>query len=1241
MKKSLIAILAMLLMLSCQVNELAPEYVPAEDDLYASIESIGATKTVMDENNNVLWSEEDQLVAFMGTTLGTKYQIKEQYVGTTTGGFSKIDEAGNEDDLESGQEIDHNVVLYPHSTSVWCMKNDSNNPTQSYKLNVVLPETQAYEENSFGIGAFPMIAVSTDNKLTFRNICGGLKLQFKGVDKIKSIKLEGLGGEKISGKSTVVGYVNGSAPTIAMAATDKSYSHVILDCGEGVQLSETTPTTFIIAVPPVEFASGMKITVTDTDGLSRTLTNSSANTIKRSCLTRFPVITYKQDGVFELPEGTLTSHEIPAEGGTVEIPLTTNQEYEVVIPEDAQEWISSVVETRVIRNETVVLNIAENTTAEDRTAEVLITATDGTTLQTITVSQDAGATILPTNPDEFALVDLGLSVKWANYNMGAQTPYEVGTATDWGHEEGKDASYPVDMNISNSKYDLVKATLGGDWRLPTAFDFMELEQNCTWTQVEINGVAGNLITGPNGNSIFLPSAKYWTGTAWERSTSNHDYIYGIEWSPDAPVIASGSYNRPVQGKVRVIPQASHTIDNITRNTATIVSQIEDSDFSNIDLGLSLRVAFDGSIDVISSIAEGNKHTFHLNNLSSGTRYNVKASYNILGHIINDDNSIQFKTVDATDGDGIEAEPIDVGLSVKWASWNIGATCPHDKGIKLPWGGISVNDEARYDLADIDISGTEYDPATALWGPEWRLPRMSEWNELVGAYYRDYVSNAIGGMLLKDQIFLPGDGITNYMSGSYLKGCYFLLYAYCYSGTLIGNTNSIYVRPVYDPLPQLAEVTAADITSSTAFLSSSLIRIGGSEVTHKGFVYSTEENPTLESSLSIEVTDNFSTELTNLEAQTTYYVKAYAINSFGISYGDEVTFTTEPSTPAEPEVVNLSQSGTANSYIVSSAGSYKFSTVKGNSSESVGAVASVEVLWESFGTDVTPAMGDLVKNAVYLDGYITFQTADTFKEGNAVIAAKDASGNILWSWHIWLTDEPEGQEYYNNAGIMMDRNLGATSATPGDVGALGLLYQWGRKDPFLGSSSISSSTYAKSTVTWPSAVSSNSSKGTIAYATANPTTFIKANSNNHDWYYTGSSSTDNTRWTTSESSKSIYDPCPAGWRVPDGADVRSNGVWSKALGSSSDFSDALLYDSTNEGMNFSGKFGSASTIWYPASGFRSRSDGSLNRVGYLGYYWSASPISINAFLLYFDSTGFVNPAGSDHLAYGRSVRCVRE
>lgn len=343
------------------------------------------------------------------------------------------------------------------------------------------------------------------------------------------------------------------------------------------------------------------------------------------------------------------------------------------------------------------------------------------------------------------------------------------------------------------------------------------------------------------------------------------------------------------------------------------------------------------------------------------------------------------------------------------------------------------------------------------------------------------------------------------------------------------------------------------------------------------------------------------------------------------------------TPAD--AVNLSESGTANSYIVSSAGSYKFTPTKGNSSESVGAVASAEVLWESFGTDVTPNVGDLVENVKYADGAISFDTPSTFKEGNAVIAAKDASGNILWSWHIWLTDEPQGQVYYNNAGTMMDRNLGATSATPGDVGALGLLYQWGRKDPFLGSSSISESVEAASTITWPSAVSSNSSKGTIEYATAYPTVFITNNIYNDDWYYTGVANfTDNTRWTESSSAKSIYDPCPAGWRVPDGT---SNGVWPKALGSSISFYSHPC-DNTNKGRNFSGKFGADQTIWYPASGSRNNDHSRLGIVGSTGRYWSASPCDENAYILYFSNDdGRVTPSDYFCRSYGYSVRCVRE
>ena len=345
--------------------------------------------------------------------------------------------------------------------------------------------------------------------------------------------------------------------------------------------------------------------------------------------------------------------------------------------------------------------------------------------------------------------------------------------------------------------------------------------------------------------------------------------------------------------------------------------------------------------------------------------------------------------------------------------------------------------------------------------------------------------------------------------------------------------------------------------------------------------------------------------------------------------------------------------TANSYIVSEAGYYKFRAVKGNGTEAVGSASDKDpegtpttavVLWETFGTDTAPQKGDLVKADVeYRDGYVYFSTADTYQEGNAVIAVKDDKGTdsteddvILWSWHIWLTDQPAGQNYNNNAGTMMDRNLGATSAAKGDVGALGLLYQWGRKDPFLGSSSISDVTEAASTVTWPASVESISETGTIEYAVSHPTTFITRNTVNNDWYYPSSEDTDDTRWTTSESEKSIYDPCPAGWRVPDGG---AEGVWVKALGSSE--SQYRTYDTTSKGMNFSGDFGTDLSIWYPAAGSRNGSDGSLYSVGsYSGRYWSATPNGINSYLLYFNSYGSVLPSSSDFRALGYLVRCIQ-
>ena len=356
-------------------------------------------------------------------------------------------------------------------------------------------------------------------------------------------------------------------------------------------------------------------------------------------------------------------------------------------------------------------------------------------------------------------------------------------------------------------------------------------------------------------------------------------------------------------------------------------------------------------------------------------------------------------------------------------------------------------------------------------------------------------------------------------------------------------------------------------------------------------------------------------------------KAYKLPSFT---GDKWTKIIDPYTDLSPAVAGVYK--TANSYIVSAAGDYKFkATHKGNSTSStVGTINYAVVLWESFGTATAPAIGDLVKNVAYSDGYIRFTA--TAAEGNAVIAAKDASDKILWSWHIWLTDKPAEHVYANSAGTVMDRNLGATSATPGDVGALGLFYQWGRKDPFLGSSAISVSSVAKSTITWPGKVESSAETGTIAYAVTHPTTFISNADvySNRDWYYTGDNTTDNTRWTESENAKSVYDPCPAGWRVPDGG---TDGIWKTA-----GFDDPT-FDATNMGKTFSNN---GIEIWYPAAGYLAY-DNVLSNAGKSLYCWTATPWpdSAKAINLYFKSGSQNLETNYGMRVGGFSVRCCKE
>lgn len=293
MKKLFLAAFAVFAVLTaCQREELA-QPISEYDELNVSIEEMTLTKTYMDEDNKVLWSEDDRIVAFMYSTLSAQYKVKSG--GKPTASFAKV----SSDDLGSGSKIDHIVAYYPYSDMIECEK-----VSKGYSMNVVLPAQQAYVPNSFGNGSLPMASISADNNITFCNVSGAMKLQLKGTAKVASVKVEGKNSEKLSGAAIVTVYNDGSRPSISMSSG--ASTSVLLDCGDGVQLNKTTAAELIISIPPVIFSKGFTVTITDTAGSVYTIDTDKRNEVKRSSLLIMPQLTLD------------ASHREPMEGDYID-----------------------------------------------------------------------------------------------------------------------------------------------------------------------------------------------------------------------------------------------------------------------------------------------------------------------------------------------------------------------------------------------------------------------------------------------------------------------------------------------------------------------------------------------------------------------------------------------------------------------------------------------------------------------------------------------------------------------------------------------------------------------------------------------------------------------------------------------------------------------------------------------------------------------------------------------------------
>ncbi len=406
------------------------------------------------------------------------------------------------------------------------------------------------------------------------------------------------------------------------------------------------------------------------------------------------------------------------------------------------------------------------------------------------------------------------------------------------------------------------------------------------------------------------------------------------------------------------------------------------------------------------------------------------------------------------------------------------------------------------------------------------------------------------------------------------------------------------RPAYLPTVRTGNITKGD---GCVTLNSTLVYNGKTNVTEYGFYIGKDLNAMEKVPVGSNLDDQtiFSYEF-RAEDESDFYFYPYAVNSIGegtdISYKKFNIFSN-----------NLSQYGTSNCYIVPEAGTYSFdASVKGNSTESVGTIASVEVLWETDKANVKASTGHVISDIVLQGSDVTITT--TGQEGNALVAVKDAADIILWSWHIWSTDTPVDQHYINNSGdfYVLDRNIGATRSDRGTGDewkeCSGLLYEWGRKDPFAdGHYKLEHAQF------------------TLKESIEKPTN------------YAGRSTPWTSEWSETlwSDEKTIYDPCPVGYKVS------SKDVWSGFTTTGGNANNVSAINAKGEfdyGWNF--YIDGQNTAWYPVNphiGFNGNFEYHDDR----GHGWCTTPSFIIEYLI----SKVVFQSTSSYQAF--PVRCMRE
>lgn len=356
--------------------------------------------------------------------------------------------------------------------------------------------------------------------------------------------------------------------------------------------------------------------------------------------------------------------------------------------------------------------------------------------------------------------------------------------------------------------------------------------------------------------------------------------------------------------------------------------------------------------------------------------------------------------------------------------------------------------------------------------------------------------------------------------------------------------------------------------------------------------------------------------------------------------------------------------------------------------------SAKLLWQT--------TAGMIKDVTLIDGKVYLTTAgatgDPLVCGNALIAVysgDNCTGDILWSWHMWVTDadlaageqiwhsNPAYDSYSNIKNpVMMDRNLGALTNLPysstSNNFSHGLLYQWGRKDPFLGAddSSAKSTTrrdsyndvgdllVAATTASFPLNADGNWQitamgkdymteltycKFPMSFAQVGSGLWFKPTSGELRrldlWGCAPHAVTENYI-----GAKTIMDPCPAGYRVPNQYVFSNFSPSAPTGGKWTAITDANLDTATTTGSTgscrtdggFLFKYDGSSTTWIPTTGEVNKDDGKPRRAGDYACYWTntaSSTSSYQGMSLNLDYNN-CNPQISTAAGYGRAIRCEK-